>query len=954
MYNPNQTPLALYQVIALLVVLSGVTIQAQDFRIRGTVKDANTSAPIPAVHLIIENTTIATSTDANGSFELTGNLPAKSYILSLSKAGYLRVELPLSLHPGSDLYLEYIPLEVDLAAANQNLTLISLSDLQLQAEEQRDDVSSPLLGATNDAFGNAAAFDFSSTFFKPRGLDSKYSRVLINGITLNKLNTGRPQWSNWGGLNDVMRNREFTQGIAPGDYSFGGAAGTLHFDMQASAQRRGGRISYAFANRTYTGRVMGSYASGLSTKGWSYAFLASRRFGQQGYVDGTLYDANSFFGSVEKSWGNKHSLNLTALYTPNRRGRSTALTQEVIDLKGYRYNPNWGYQNGTLRNSRIREIKEPITILTHNWNLNTNTALKTSIAYRWGKTCNSRIDYTGSTRIKTASGTETFLGSARNPAPNYYQNLPSYFLRSKNPSAANYQNAYLAQETFERDGQLDWNALYGANRIAAASGLNTVYAIQNDVNRDRLFQLASIFNSELSEQFKLTGQISFTNLKSQNYAELSDLLGGSVWLDIDSFAEDDATTGGDLAQSDLQNRNRLVQQGARYKYNYTITARQAQAFAQLTTTFKHLDGYAAVAFQQTHYQREGLYENGYYPGNLSLGKSTPVHFTTLSAKAGFTYKFNGKHFALLNTGLLKQALPYNTVFTNSRQNNATINNPTAEQILNLDASYVYRSPLAKLRITGYMLDFRKGSELSFFYTNSLQTPLIDQGNALVQEVATGISRRNLGGELGLELKALPTLTLKAVAAYGSYQYTANPQVYYTTTLAENPITFGAGAVKLNNYHVAGGPEQAYQLGFDYRDPDFWWFGARVNRFSNAYLDVSYLRRSAAFSTDFDGLAFNDYNPEVAAKLLQQEKLNPYFLVNLVGGKSWRVKGYTIGFFGLVNNLFNTTYKTGGFEDSRIADYRSLLQESNREHPLFGNRYFLGYGTTVYANVYLRF
>ena len=214
--------------MAFSLYLMGISFaQGQEFRIRGSVKDATTAAGIPEVRVQLTGTSIETVTDASGSFELTGELPAGDYNLSLSASGYLNLQLPVSLNPGSRIELDYIPLEIDLAEANQNLTLISLSDLQLNTEEQRDDVQSPLLSATNDAFGNAAAFDFSSTFFRPRGLDSRLSSVLINGIKLNKMSTGRPQWSNWGGLNDAMRNREFSMGFTPSAYSFGAPAGAF-------------------------------------------------------------------------------------------------------------------------------------------------------------------------------------------------------------------------------------------------------------------------------------------------------------------------------------------------------------------------------------------------------------------------------------------------------------------------------------------------------------------------------------------------------------------------------------------------------------------------------------------------------------------------------------------------------------------------------------------------------
>jgi hypothetical protein len=42
---------------------------------------------------------------------------------------------------------------------------------------------------------------------------------MINGVSMNKSYDGRPQWGNWGGLNDATRNQEFTIGTAPSDYT---------------------------------------------------------------------------------------------------------------------------------------------------------------------------------------------------------------------------------------------------------------------------------------------------------------------------------------------------------------------------------------------------------------------------------------------------------------------------------------------------------------------------------------------------------------------------------------------------------------------------------------------------------------------------------------------------------------------------------------------------------------
>ena len=110
-----------------------------------------------------------------------------------------------------------------------------------------------------DVFYRTAAYEFSSSFFKVRGLDSDNAIVHINGIKMNKLYNGRPQWSNWGGLNDVLRNQELSNGSIPLKYNFGGILGSNNINIRASEYGEGGRITYSSSNRSYSNRLMATY-----------------------------------------------------------------------------------------------------------------------------------------------------------------------------------------------------------------------------------------------------------------------------------------------------------------------------------------------------------------------------------------------------------------------------------------------------------------------------------------------------------------------------------------------------------------------------------------------------------------------------------------------------------------------------------------------------------------------
>lgn len=923
----------------------------------------NSGVGISNVEIAIEASNFSIYTDSKGYFLFSrADLPQGEQVLLVKALGYQKQRVQITIQNGKPINLDPLILELDVSQIESEIGLISLSDAELNEEEGISVATSGILQATKDVFLNAAAYDFSGAFFRPRGLDNQYEKVLINGIEMNKLYTGRPQWANWGGLNDVQRIQDHSFGLASNAYTFGGLRGTTNIIMRASQYKQGGRVSAASANRSYLGRVMGSYHSGLSLKGWSYSVLASRRFGNEGYQEGTLYDANSYFASVEKKLNEKHSLNITGFYTPNRRGRATAMTKEVKDIKGIRYNPNWGYYEGEKRNSRIRSVNEPVVMLNHFWKIKQNTTLNTNLGYQFGKAASSRLDY-GGTRLLSVGEQEIYVGGARNPYGDYYQRLPSYFLRNEHSSAYDYQLAYLAEQEFINNGQLNWNALYQANERLKAQGGNSIYIIQEDRTDDTQISLNTIFNSRISEKGFLNAGIEFRSLHSDYFAEVKDLLGGTGFLDVDYFAEGDSNEViVDVAQSDLQNRNRIVMEGDRYKYNYRLNASLLSAFTQSSFTLRKIDFFIGATASQTQYQRIGRFENGYFPEAWSLGPGEKLSFTDFGFKGGLTYKLTGRHLLDINAGFVTKAPSLRNAFSNPRQNNDVVLGLESEKSKLVAASYIFRSPLLSGRLTGYYTGISDQTDIGFFFTESARGK--DGGSAFLQEIITGMSSRRMGGELGVEAQLTPTFKLKAAASVGQHLYTNNPRYYLTSEdflgaeniagIENNRLTLGKGTTNLKYYHVPSGPERAYQIGFEYRSPEFWWVGVTGNYFSNSYIDISALRRSDGFSTDSFGQAFNDYDERIARNLLQQEQLDAFVLLNVVGGKSWKVKQYYIGFFAAIQNALNQEYITGGFENSRYADYRRVLEDRNRDRPLFGNRYFFGNGTTYYVNLYIRF
>ena len=215
-----------------------------------------------------------------------------------------------------------------------------------------------------------------------------------------------------------------------------------------------------------------------------------------------------------------------------------------------------------------------------------------------------------------------------------------------------------------------------------------------------------------------------------------------------------------------------------------------------------------------------------------------------------------------------------------------------------------------------------------------------------------MDKKYYGLEAGVESQITATIKLKAAMALGEYIYANNPNLSLNSASFESNLDYGKAYLK--NYHLSGGPQTAAQVGFEYRDPDFWWFGISLNYFANGFVDINPLTRTLNFQQDYDGLPLLDYDAEMASEFLKQEKFEDYYLTNIVGGKSWRIKDKYLGTFISLNNVLDVLYKSGGYEQARNSNYRSLKEDMDRELPLFSNKYWYGQGTTFFANVYLRF
>ncbi|APQ17110.1 peptidase associated domain and porin domain-containing protein [Maribacter hydrothermalis] len=901
----------------LVLLFKMFSLHAQStLSITGIIKDRIKDEAISDAEIFLEGELSSIKTNEFGEFVLKVSKNG-AYILQISAIDFSLKRIPLFLE-GKNINLGAILLEPDITV-EQSINLVTITDDELLDDEVNSNALA-LLQSTKDIFLNRAAFDFGQAFFRVRGYDSQYGEVHLNGIPMNKMYDGRPQWNNWGGLNDVIRNQQYSNGLTASDFTFGGILGNTNIDLRPSGLRPGTRLSSSVSNRTYSGRLMATYNSGVKNEKFAYIISASRRWAKQGFIKGTLYDSYSVYSSMEYLLNDKNTISATAIIASNRRGRSSAITEEVFEIQGNRYNPYWGYQNGKIRNSRERHIQEPLFLLNYHHE-SKNIQINAGLAYQTGIYKRSRLGYF----------------NAPNPDPTYYRYLPSFYLNS--PIGANFESAIQAEEGFIENSQLNWATIYKANRSIGQNG-EAAYVFYDDIVKDNQFTARLTSNIAIDRHLRLDLGLTHRQLNSKNYAQLNDLLGAEYHRDIDVFSE----TLNDIV-SEVNKSN-----GDIFNYNYNLKGSDTDLFAQLNAEYNKVRSFISGRYTRVGYQRNGLFENERFIGN-SLGDSEKINFSNWSLKTGASYTITGRHWVSVNSAYINKAPTLQNIFINPRESNATVPDIQSEKITSLDVSYFLRMPKLTGRLTGFFTRFQNTTDVNFFFVDS------GVGSDFVQEVLTDLDKLHLGTELGMEYQLSSAVKLSLVASVAKHVYASNPFVtinFDTAGASEDVIDVSGskflGQSAIKEYKLAQGPQKAIATGIEYRDPKYWWVSMTANYLGNNYANISTITKTQSFLIDPETqLRFPDATTENVEKLLKQERLDNFYLLNMVGGKSWLKKGKYISVFASINNVFDTTFRTGGYEQSRNGNYGQLKQDNLSGNPSFAPKYWYGFGRTYFLN-----
>lgn len=819
----------------------------------------------------------------------------------------------------------------DSSSVDENIPIISFTSEEFDSQVESQDISG-ILQSSRDVFTSTAGFTFGAARFRIRGYQSDMTRMMINGIPVNDLESGWGTWYKWGGLNDVTRYSNVHIGIDASESNFGGVGGYTNMNFRASNMYTGSRVSYAFTNRAYQHRVMASHSTGMMENGWAFAASGSFRYADEGYVPGTSYNAASYYLAAEKRVNEDHSLNFTVFGAPSVVGRQSLAQQEAYDLMGDNYyNSFWGYQTDpstgdqVKRNSRVRNTHIPIAIVTHDWMINkkNNTKLSTSLLGSYGRSGQTRLNWF----------------DAKDPRPDYYRYLPSYYEQTNPSQAASIANSWGNDPSVS---QVDWDRMYNANYKnlytvdnangsgESITGNRSKYMLEEYRTDEMMVGFHSHLSHNFTEKLKFNGGLNFVEQRKFNFQVVEDLLGGDYWLNIDQFAQRDFADE-TVSQNNLDVPNETVGEGERFGYDYTIVTQNTQLFGQLEYVLPKFEFYGGVELSNTNFWRIGNVQNGRFPDD-SFGKSEKQVYLNPSVKGGVEYKISGRNYITVNGAFMSRAPTARNSYVSPRTRGSVVDGLKNQQILSGDISYHARYSKVKIRATGFYTEIKDMVWSRVFYH--------DEFRNLVNYNMTGVDQLHMGAELGAEVAVWNGISVVGVAALGDYRYNSRPQATVSVDNSSELVAENR-TVYWKNYRVGGMPQSAFSFEIKYFGSNYLFAGINFNYFMDIYLDPNPDRRTAeAVET------FVESDPQWN-QVLDQTKLDDGFTVNAYIGKSFRVgSGKYLNFnLNATNILNNKDFVIGGFEQLRYDS-----QNIDRFPP----RVAYMFGFNVFAMVTFRF
>lgn len=798
--------------------------------------------------------------------------------------------------------------DAEAAARDDNATFIfSEAQLDDDADSQQDVIQ---INSATNLYTSNVGYLFSPLRFKFRALDQRYNEVYMNGVNVNSAENGSFSFSNIGGMNDATRNIDYASPYESNAFSMAGIGGSNNYNFRASNYAAGHKVTLSALNRNYTARAMYTFGTGVNQQGWSFFGTVGYRWAnmETANVEGTFYNSFAYFLTLQKQWGKRHSLSITTWGNPAERGQQGASTDEAYWLANdYLYNPNWGYQNGKKRNSRVVTSYEPSLLLTWDYLIKDNLKLTTSLFGKYGMDSRTRLQYNNS----------------QNPKPDYWKNFPSYnydvwgLTDGSNNDVNAWQESYNYWTACDANRQIQWDKLYYANSQMNAAGGDAAYYVLARHNNQLAVNLGSTLNWDITRDRKLQVGVQLASNKGMHYQTISDMMGANTLHNVNNYAIGTYPAADSRVQYDLNNPNATVDKGDRFGYDFNIIVQKATLWTQYTRDYGISHSFISAKVGGTQMWRDGKMRNGLFADN-SYGKSATARFLDGGFKMGTNLNLGKGH--VIGAGVTYMTFAPRaygsyggSAFQAAEMNNNFVEGLKVEHMVGAELGYAMNLNWLRANLTAY---YNHGTRM-----NEWQNYYYDDVNSFTYVSMTGVEKDYYGVELGMRFKVNSHLSVDLIGSMADAKYMKDTDVSYLLS-TEGTINYD----KLYNKGMreANTPLTVGSIGLNYNISG-WWFNLKGNYYDRIYLSYSPSLRYGktlinSGSVDNDGSFI----------IPEQAKGHGGFMLDGSIGHQFRVAGHPLSVNLMMTNMLNNRkFVSGGFEQSRSS---YTVDNSDTESP----------------------
>jgi len=643
----------LLSTLMLLLLFIGVE-HAFAQSIKGTIVDKATREILPGTSVVIDGTTHGTMTDFDGVFNL--KVEDDKVTLRITFVGFIDQMIEVNVD-GQDKDLGTIEMESDAigleevvkiaSIAKDRSTPVSISNIkpELIAEKLGTQEYPEILKSTPSVYTTKTNGGYGDGRINMRGFDSNNIGVLINGVPVNDMESGKVYWSNWAGLSDVTRTMQVQRGLGASKLAISSVGGTINIITKSTDAEKGGSVNYGIGNDNYAKKSF-TVSTGLTENEWAITLSGSQTSGN-GYIKGTEFNGYSYFLNISKRINARQTIALTAFGAPqwhNQRSSYHSVQEFRDHPNGIKYNCDFGYINGKSYNGAyaFNKYHKPQVSLNHSLAINQNTSLSTVAYGSMGRGYGRRIFGANSSQL-------TFQ---------YPSGIPN------------------ADTRLTPDGYIDFESVISDN---AASLIGSRAVVALGANSHDWYGVISTLNTKINN-INFTAGVDARYYKGFHYYEIEDLLGGEYFLDASVNLNRSAST--------------PLHKGDKISYHYTGENMWEGGFLQGEYVKNNFSAFLSGTISNTAYRRTDFFN--YTPDNQ---KSEWVTFLGYSGKGGLNYNINSNHNVFLNGGYFTRAPFLQFVFMNKKNDiNEKAKN---ERVISSELGYGYRVAKMKIDLTLY-------------------------------------------------------------------------------------------------------------------------------------------------------------------------------------------------------------------------------------------------------------